>query len=112
MYNGLINWRNEMKRTTEWTDDHLPCVGFEHNGFEFEVCWTSRSLCGKLEMIEDGDVPLEKGLKRFPSLLKIINNPLNTESTADGDIDRDDDCEEGTVCYTTSDGHVTVRKAA
>lgn len=95
----------------QWTDDHLPCVSFETNGTTIQVNWTERSLVGRLEMVEDGDIPLELALKKYPSLLTIINDPFNVQ---DGEgITRVDEREEdGDLCYDIDLGLVVINPKA
>ena len=102
-----------MQNITTWTDDHLPCVGFEHNGVKFEVCWTIPSLFGRLEVIEECGITIEDGLKKYPALLTIINNPFDTKSTDDESIDRDDSdfasSDGNKAAYHTDIGYVIVQ---
>jgi len=64
-----------MKILNEWTDDHLPCVNFEHEGNTFEIWWTDSRLVGRLEMVEEGDLSLDKALKSYPNLKQLMENP-------------------------------------
>lgn len=96
-----------MNNIKTWTDDHLPCVSFEHNGVTFEVLWTEKSLAGRLEMVADGDVTLEVALKKWPDLLAIINNPFDTEDSTT--ISREDERDTGgELFYNTEIGGVTI----
>lgn len=62
-----------------WTDDHLPCFAVTIDNNEFEVWWTSPDMYGKLELVRDGDITLERALKKYPELLKVLKNPVDPE---------------------------------
>lgn len=68
-----------MQVTNTYTDDKLPCVEFTHNGVEYELWWTSHKLVAALEMVSEGEVELEKALKKYPDLVEMLNNPFNAE---------------------------------
>ena len=95
-----------MRVLTQWTDDHLPCFCFEHNEYLFEVWWSDRALVGKLEMVEDGEITLEKALKKYPDLLKIVTDPINNDVELDDEVGED-----GKRTYQTEAGYVEVKKA-
>lgn len=85
-----------MKVTNEFTDDHLPCVEFEHNGVKFELCWTSNKVIGALELLENGDLDMVKFAKRFPQLYNAITNPQ--------DVEDEDNNEDGKVTAYIDEG--------
>ena len=99
-----------MNVTGNWTDDHLPCVSFKHNGTTFEVLWTSRDLIGRLQLVEEGSVTVEAALEKYKGLLAVINNPLNASfaSTDEGEPEDKAFWEEGQAEYQTDAGYVTV----
>lgn len=99
-----------MQNLTIWTDDHLPCVGFEHNGFDIDVCWTAIDLYGKLDMVESGDVAIEIALKNYPDLLAILNDPLNCPESDGIEVVGVDDLSDDSVAeYMIDIGYVNVR---
>jgi hypothetical protein len=93
-----------MQNINTWSDDHLPCVSFEHNNTTFEVWWTEKSLAGRLEMVRDGDVTLEVALKKWPDFIAIVNDPFNVEET--DTIEREED--DGQLSYNIEIGWVKV----
>lgn len=98
-----------MKIINEWTDDHLPCISFEHGGNKFEINWTDTTLVGKLQLVEDGDVTLERALKKYPSVLNIIQNPYDCVFASPEEGERVEEEEEGAATYETDFGFITVR---
>lgn len=72
-----------MKIIKTWTDDHLPCVSFMHNDKKYELCWTERGFVGRLELVQEGDVTLEKAAKKYPELLAALNGKLAHEELDD-----------------------------
>lgn len=80
------------KINSTWTDDHLPCVSFTHNNRYFEIWWTDPALYGKLDLVEDGDITIELALKKYPQLLRVIQDPTDVENLKDlmDDIEGDD----------------------
>ena len=59
-----------------WTDDHLPCVKFEHNDTTFELWWTSDYVVSALEYAEESP----KAAKKVADLMKLINDPDKIEN--------------------------------
>jgi hypothetical protein len=94
------------KLQSVWTDDHLPCVSFYHNNNYFEVWWTDPALGGKIEMVEEGDVSIEKAFKKYPELLKIVLDPTN-EETKEWLDDEEDDYDGDKVSWCTPVGMVS-----
>lgn len=88
-----------MKNLCVWSDDHLPCFSFEHNNRSFELWWSSSALEGKLELVEDGDIPIEKAFKDLPQTLKVINNPDLDDGDSEIEFEREGDKKSyGTEC--------------
>lgn len=98
-----------MQNLNTWTDDHLPCVGFDHNGFHFNIYWTEKDVYGKLDLVESGDVPLEKALKKYPAMLAIINNPLNCPESEDIEVTEAEARSDDTLAeYMIAHGYIEV----
>ena len=98
-----------MQNLNAWTDDHLPCVGFDHNGFHIEVNWTEKDVYGKLELVESGDITIEKALKKYPHMLAIINNPRNCPESGDIEVVEADARSDDTLAeYIIDHGYVNV----
>jgi hypothetical protein len=73
--------------TNEYMDDHLPCVEFSHEGIDFNLCWTSNMVAGRLSMIEQGEVAIDS-LKRTSVILhQAVTSPDIIESEDDDDSD-------------------------
>lgn len=95
-----------MKLLNTWSDDHLPCFGFEHNGTYYEVLWTAPALIGRLEMVEEGSATIEAALSKYPQLLQLVNAP-DPRNVAG--LERDDEEDEnGAVVYQLDIGCVNV----
>lgn len=96
-----------MKITDEFTDDHLPCVAFSHVGLDFELCWTSNKIIGRLDMIETDDLPLTSLAKVSKTFCAVLTDPysVTAETIAadfnqDGEIEpEDDDLHEKVTLY-------------
>lgn len=99
-----------MRLISEWTDDHLPCVSFEHEGNMFSVWWTDKALAGRIELIESGDISLEKALKKYTGLMKVIQTPFDAQfdSNEEGEPEDKECWEEGKSQYQTDAGFVEV----
>lgn len=99
-----------MQNLNTWTDDHLPCVGFNHNGFNIDICWTEKDVYGKLELVESGDITLEKALKKYPDMLAILNNPLNCPESETIEVIEAEARGDDTVAeYIIDHGYISVR---
>ena len=77
-----------------WSDDHLPCFSFEHEGKYFELWWTDEKLVGRLEMVEEGDITIEKVFKKYPEILTIIQDPTSEKVKEYWDDEYDESSEE------------------
>lgn len=99
-----------MRMLDVWTDDHLPCFSFEHEGKKFSINWSDRSIIGRIEMIGEGDITIEKALKKYKGLLAVIKNPLNATfaSPEEGEPEDEDCWDEGCAQYQTDVGYLTV----
>ena len=65
-----------MQILSRWTDDHLPCVTFEHKGTKFELCWSSDRIVSALEYADES----EKARKKIAALMKKLDNPDSIEN--------------------------------
>jgi hypothetical protein len=100
-----------MQNIKTWSDDHLPCVSFDHNNVNIEVWWTEKALAGRLEMVEEGDTTLGVALKKWPDLLSIINNPFDTQES--DTIERVDERDiDGDLSYNIDIGYVKITPLA
>jgi hypothetical protein len=94
---------HNMQITNTYTDDKMPCVEFNHNGHKFELTWTNANLIACLELVQDGAIELTAALKKYPTILAIINNPTDENHP---DFDQVNDA--GQYEYCTSVGYMTV----
>lgn len=64
-----------MRILAEWTDDHLPCFAFEHEGLFYELMWTGAALIGRFELVAEGEVSIAVACKHVPELLAVLESP-------------------------------------
>lgn len=88
-----------MKMLGTWTDDHLPCFGFEHNGLCYAISWTDASLVGRIELVQEGSITIEKAFAKFPGMLRLLSTaePFahDWNDTDPKELELDEDVEEG-----------------
>ena len=77
---------HSLKITNTFTDDHLPCVEFTLDGKNIDIWWTDDRLVGKLALVEEGMISLEKAMKNYPQTLKAILTGENPEEEEDKSV--------------------------